>query len=115
MATLLKNKLLSTIGPTPQLVIATAGNTRSTLIGLSLTNLTSGIVLATIKLDQCDTDGTTVLTSAHYIKEVIVPPNQSLRVINGGEKLVLSGYMKVYVSSTVVDSLDLVASYVDLV
>jgi hypothetical protein len=44
-----------------------------------------------------------------------VPANQSLRVINGGEKLVLAGDMKVYVLSSVAASLDFIASYVEII
>jgi hypothetical protein len=43
-----------------------------------------------------------------------VPPNQSLRVINGGERLVMAGNMNLYVKSNVADSLDLVASFVEI-
>jgi hypothetical protein len=109
MATFFKNKLESEIGTSEVEVISTLVNARATIIGLSLTNLTSGIVLATIRLEN-----TVDNTSAFYIKDVLVSPNQSLRVINGGEKLVLGGSMKLYVQSNTVDSLDLVASYVEI-
>jgi hypothetical protein len=109
MATFFKNKLESEIGTTEVEVISTLVNARVTIIGLSLTNLTPDIVKATIRVEN--TDDT---TSAFYIKDVLVSPNQSLRVINGGEKLVLAGNMKVYVQSDTVDSLDLVASFVEI-
>jgi hypothetical protein len=109
MATFFKNKLESDIGTTEVEVISTLVNARVTVIGLSLTNLTSGIVLATIRLEN-----TADNTSAFYIKDVLVSPNQSLRVINGGEKLVLGGNMNLYVQSNTADSLDLVASYVEI-
>jgi hypothetical protein len=105
MATFFKNKLESEIGTTEVEIISTLVNARVTVIGLSLTNLTPDIVRATIRVEN--TDDT---TSAFYIKDVLVSPNQSLRVINGGEKLVLAGNMKVYVQSDTADSLDLVAS-----
>lgn len=109
MATFFKNKLASEIGTTEVEIISTLVNARVTVIGLSLTNLTSDIVQATIRLENTDT-----LDSAYYLKDVLVPPNQSLRVINGGEKLVLAGDMKVYVSANVDASLDLVASFVEI-
>jgi hypothetical protein len=99
MATFFKNKLESEIGTTEVEVISTLVNARATIIGLSLTNLTSAIVLATIRVEN-----TADNTSAFYIKDVLVSPNQSLRVINGGEKLVLAGNMKLYVQSNIVDS-----------
>lgn len=116
MASFFKNKLAQNIGTTEVEVIDVSTNTRTTVIGLSLTNLTGGIVLASIRLEQLDSNPpNAVLSEAYYVKDVIVPPNQSLRVINGGEKLILAGDMKMYVVSNTDDALDLVMSYVDIV
>jgi len=115
MASFFKNKLQSGIGSTPVEVISVTTNTRTTVIGLSLTNLTGAVILASIRLDLVDAITSEVESSAYYIKDVVVPPNQSLRVINGGEKLILAGNMKMYIDSNVNDSLDLVMSYVDIV
>lgn len=113
MATFFRNKLQSGVGTSEIEVVAVGTTSRVTIIGMSLTNLTGGIVLATIRVEN--TTLSTPNDSAYYIKDVIVPPNQSLRVINGGEKLVLAGDMKVYVQSNVADSLDFIASYVEIV
>ena len=116
MASFFKNKLAQNIETTEVEVIDVSTNTRTTVIGLSLTNLTGGIVLASIRLEQLDSNPpNAVLAEAYYVKDVIVPPNQSLRVINGGEKLILAGDMKMYVVSNTDDALDLVMSYVDIV
>ena len=112
MATAFKNVLQSEIGVTEVEIINVATAARATVIGLSLTNLTGGIILASIRLEN--TVASSPNDSAYYIKEVVVPPNQSLRVINGGEKLVLAGDMKVYVSSNAAASIDLIASYVEI-
>lgn len=109
MATLLKNKLLANIGSTETLILTTGSSTRVTVIGLSLTNITDAMVLASIRiLDTITTD------TAYYIRNVIIPPHQSLRVVNGGEKLVLSQSMSVYVQTNTESSIDLVMSYVEL-
>jgi hypothetical protein len=116
MASFFRNKLQQNIGMDEVEVISVSTNTRATVIGLSLTNLTSGIVLASIRLELLDaTPPNAVLGEAYYLKDVIVPPNQSLRVINGGEKLILAGDMKMYISCNFDNSLDLVMSYVDIV
>lgn len=116
MASFFRNILESNIGIDDVEILTVSTNTRSTVIGLSLTNLTGGIVLASIRLELLDSaPPNDVLSSAYYVKEVIVPPNQSLRVINGGEKLILAGDMRMYIHSNVEDSLDLVMSYVDIV
>lgn len=118
MATYFKNVLESELGTTETNVLSIANNARVTVIGMSLTNLTGGIVLVDVRIEQLDDialPSPTVEGSAYYIKGVVIPPNQSLRVINGGEKLVLSSSTKVYIQSTVADSLDLVMSYVEII
>lgn len=109
MATVFKNKLMSELGTDETVVLASASNAKTTVIGLSLTNLTSSMVLASIRLAD-----TVESTSAYYAKEVIVPPNQSLRVINGGERLVLGPSTTVYVQTNLSASLDMVMSYVEI-
>jgi hypothetical protein len=115
MASFFRNVLASGIGATEQLIMTTGALTpnanptaNTTVIGLSLTNTTENIVLASIRLDNGP-------TSAYFVKEVAVPPNQSLRVINGGEKLILAPDTDVYMSSSSAASLDLVLSCVEIV
>ena len=112
MATAFKNVLQSEIGVTEVEIINVATAARATVIGLSLTNLTGGIVLASIRI--VNTVASSPNDSAYFITEVVLPPNQSLRIINGGEKLVLAGDMKVYCNANVDASIDLVASYVEI-
>lgn len=109
MATTFNNVLKSELGTTETLALTSASNARVTVIGLSLTNLTGSVILASIRVLNNST-----ADSAYYLKEVPVPPNQSLRVINGGEKLVLSSDTSLYVQASQNDSLDLVMSYVSI-
>ena len=118
MATYFKNVLRSNIGTTEVVGISTASNSRATIIGMSLTNLTGGIVLVDVRMEQLNdisAPSPVILESAYFVKNVALPPNQSLRLINGGEKLVLSPSMKVYIKGSEADSLDLVISYVEIV
>jgi hypothetical protein len=109
MATTFSNVLETELGTTETLVLTSASNARVTVIGLSLTNLTGSVILASIRvLDITSTK------TAYYLKDVPIPPNQSLRVINGGEKLVLSTNTSIYVQASQNDSLDLVMSYVSI-
>jgi hypothetical protein len=112
MATAFKNVLHTAVGTSEEEVISVATAARATVIGMSLANLTGGIILASIRIEN--TVASAPNDSAYYIKDVIIPANQSLRVVNGGEKLVLAGDMKVYIQSNVEDSLDFVASYVEI-
>jgi hypothetical protein len=110
MATLFRNVLQTGIGTTETLVLTTSSNAHSTVIGFSLSNLTNSIVLASVRISD-----TQSLTSAFFLKNVILPPNQSLRVVNGGEKLVLGPSTEIYIQSNTDDSLDLVMSYIDVI
>jgi hypothetical protein len=53
--------------------------------------------------------------NAYYIKDVVIPPNQSLRVINGGERLVLGSSNTLSIVSNTASSLDVVVSLVEIV
>lgn len=109
MPTLFKNKLYSGLGITEQTILTSNGSAKTTVVGLSLTNLTDNVVMASITL----TDPVENIT-AYYVKDVMVPPNQSLRVINGGERLVLDPSTDVKMKANSDASLDLVMSYVEI-
>lgn len=110
MATVFKNKLQSGLSTTEVTVLTTEPNAKTTVVGLSLTNMTESVVLASIRIVDPGAG-----TSAYYIRDVIVPPNQSLRVVNGGERLVLGLSTQVKIQANVPDSLDLVLSYVEII
>ena len=109
MASFFRNKVIPEIGVTPVTALETAPNTRMTIIGLSLANLTEGLVLIDIQVEDATT------TVGYYAKQVSLPPNSSLRIVNGGEKLILAESNKLYINSNVADSVDAIISYVELV
>jgi hypothetical protein len=109
MATLFRNKAVKDVGLVPIEVIDNNAATQSTVIGAALTNLTEEPVYASI-LVQDDTSVT-----AHYLKDTMIPPNSTLKAINGGEKLIIAPSCKLLVQSDSDDSLDAVFSYVDIV
>ena len=51
----------------------------------------------------------------YYIKDAIIPPNQSLRVINGGERLVLGASNRLKLSTNTAASCDAIVSLVEIV
>lgn len=109
MATTFRNKVVSNIGTDRQEVLATNDNTRITVVGFSLANLTDGVVLVDVELqDETSTTG-------YYAKEMILPPNTSLRVLNGGEKLILTPNNNLFVRSNVDTSIDCILSTVEIV
>lgn len=112
MATFFRNRLESEIGTSEVEVISVVTASRVTVIGMSLTNLTADVIRATVRIEN--TVASAPNDTAFFIKDVTIQPNQSLRVVNGGEKLVLAGDMKVYVKSNTADSMDFIASYVEI-
>lgn len=108
MATTFNNAFVSELGTTEEVALTVAGNARATVIGLSFANLTDSVILANVRLQDISNN------SAYYCKNIPVPPNQSLRVINGGEKLILASNMTLYVSASQDASLDMIASYVTI-
>jgi len=109
MATVFKNVLSTGLGTTPTTVLTTSGTAVTTVIGLSLTNLTGSIILASVQLQD-----TVVGSSAYFVQNVVLPPNQSLRLINGGERLVLGPSTNVIINSNTASSMDLVMSWVEI-
>lgn len=109
MATLFKNKVVKQVGTIPVDIYETDASTRSTVIGLSLTNLTSSFVYVDV-LIQDDTSVT-----GYYLKDTVLPANTALRVVNQGEKLILAANNKLQVRASVNDSVDVVMSFVEIV
>lgn len=109
MATLFKNKVVNNIGVVPVDVYETNASTRATVIGLSLTNLTSSVVYIDVLL-QDDTSVT-----GYYLKETMLPAGSSLRVVATGEKLIVAPSNKLQVRSSLNDSVDVVMSFVEIV
>ena len=108
MATRFKNVVVANVGTERTEIIATNDNARVTVVGFSLANLTEGVILVDIELqDDASVTG-------YYAKELIVPPNTSLRVLNGGEKLILTPNNNLYVKTNVSDAVDVILSTVEI-
>ena len=109
MATLFRNKVVKQVGVLPVDVYETDASTRATVIGMSLTNLTQSFVYVDV-LVQDDTSN-----NGYYLKETLLPANTSLRVVATGEKLIIAPNNKLQVKSSLDDSVDVVASIVEIV
>ena len=108
MATFFRNKVINEVGTVPIEVLATSPSQRATIIGLSLANLTSSNVLGSITIK----DDTSV--TGYYIKDIIIPPNASLKVLNGGEKLILAPSNALNVVCSQTAALDCILSFVEI-
>lgn len=81
----------------------------TTVVGLSLTNTTSSLIVASVQLQD-----TVTSTTAYFVQNIVIPPNTSARIINGGERLVLGATTYVMVWSNQITSIDAVLSYVEI-
>ena len=109
MATYFKNKVVREVGLTPSTIVSTNGTTRLTIIGLSLANLTDEQITASITVT--DDTGTT----GYYAKDIEIPPQTSLRAVNGGEKLIIAPSNSLEISANQEYAIDVIASYVEIV
>jgi len=108
MATLFRNKIVSAVGTSPVKVYEAPVATYTTIIGLSLANVTAGIINASVYV-QDDTSAT-----AYYIKDVQIAANSALRVVTNGEKLIIPEEYDLFVESSAAASVDVVMSYVEI-
>lgn len=108
MATFFKNTVVPQVGTTPTQVIQTTPGTRATVIGLSICNLLENAVQISVTL----TDDSS--TTGYYVKDAIILPNQTMRVINGGEKLIMFTSNELKVVSSEAASVDVIVSYVEI-
>lgn len=82
-----------------------ASSTTNTVIGLSLANVGSAPVSASVKLNKSGG------SSAFLIKDAIVPLGGALVVVGGDQKLVLEAGDTITAYSSVASSIDVVTSY----
>jgi hypothetical protein len=109
MATFFRNKVINGLGTTPTTIADSTQTSRITIIGLSICNVTDHVVKASVQLaDSSSSQG-------YYIKDVVVPVGQSLRVVNGGEKLVLAESNILTASCDTEGGVDVISSYVEIV
>ena len=109
MATVFKNVLTTELGTTPTTVLSTNPTATTTVIGMSLTNTTAGTIQISVQI----TDNV-VASTAYFVRNIIVPSNNSVRLINGGERLVLGPDTELILTSNTEASVDAVISYVEI-
>ena len=108
MATFFRNTVIPQVGTTPTQLVQTGGGTRATVIGLSICNLLENAVTVSVTItDESSTTG-------YYIKSAIILPGQTMRAINGGEKLILSTDNELKIVSSEATSIDVIVSYVEI-
>ena len=109
MATFFRTKVEKDIGTTPVNTLATTSNNRFTLIGFNLANKTDFDVIIDVKV----TDASAV--EGYFIKQLIIPPYNSAKLITNGEKLILAENTTLTIVSDTDDSCDAIISYAEIV
>jgi len=109
MATNFRNSVTKSIGTVTTPVYEADPGSYTTIIGMVLANLTESVVEASVTLTA-----TPDSVTGFIVKDVLIAPNSSLRVLNSGEKLIVASQNSLNVKSNINDSLDCVLSYVEI-
>ena len=108
MANAFKNRTLRAVGTSPVDVGAVvAGSTETTLIGMTLANITSGVISVTATLN----DGT---NTTHIVKDAPIPTGGSLILLGGDQKVVLMTGDKIIITSNTASSCDVIMSFLEI-
>ena len=108
MANTFKNRTLRAVGTSPVDVGAVvAASTQTTLIGMTLANITSGVISVTATLN----DGS---NTTHIVKDAPIPTGGSLVVLGGDQKVVLMTGDKIIVTSNTASSVDVIMSFLEI-
>ena len=109
MASFFRTKVVKDIGTTPVDVLVTSTGNRFTLIGCNLANTTDEAVIVDVTI----TDSSAV--TGYYIKQLIIEPYTSAKIVTNGEKIILAEETTMTIVSDTTASVDLVASYAEIV
>ena len=108
MANTFKNRTLRSVGTSPVDVGAVVGaSTQTTLIGMTVANITAGVISVTVTLG----DGT---NTTNIVKTAPIPTGGSLVVLGGDQKVVLMTGDKITVTSNTASSADVIMSFLEI-
>ena len=111
MANSFKNRTLRGVGTTATAVgAAVAASTETTLIGMTIANVTSGVINVTVTLT--DNAGTPNVTN--LVKDAPVPTGGSLVVLGGDQKVCLITGDIIKVKSNTASSADVIMSFLEI-
>jgi len=108
MANTFKNRTLRAVGTSPVDVGAVvSASTQTTLIGMTVANITAGVISVTVTLG----DGT---NTTNIVKTAPIPTGGSLVVLGGDQKVVLMTGDKITVTSNTAASADVIMSFLEI-
>ena len=104
MAQDFRNNLQRNVG-TSEVTLVTGGD-YDAVIGIRCCNIVTSTILVDVFIDNSGND--------HFLaKEVSVPPNSAIELIQGGAKIVLKNGDLLKAKSNTASSLDIVTSFID--
>lgn len=109
MATYFRTQVVKNVGTTPIDVVGTVDNNRFTIVGCNVANIVDEDVI----IDVWVVDSSS--TAAYYVKQLIIPPYTSAKVITNGEKLILENNTFLRIGCDTTAGIDVVVSYVEIV
>ena len=108
MANTFKNRTLRAVGTSPVDVGAVvAASTQTTLIGMTIANITSGVISVTVTLN----DGT---NTTNIVKDAPIPTGGSLIPVGGDQKIVMITGDKIIITSNTASSADVIMSFLEI-
>lgn len=108
MANTFKNRTLRAVGTSPVDVGAVvASSTQTTLIGMTLANITASAINVTATIN----DGS---NTTHIVKNAPIPTGGSLILLGGDQKVVLMTGDKVIITSDTASSVDVIMSFLEI-
>jgi hypothetical protein len=107
MANAFKNQFSKSVGTSPSTVYTAPSATQTTVIGMSVANITTGAVTADIYVTSGGVD-------YYMIKGATVPAGGALVPIGGDQKLVLEATDSLKVVSSAASSVDVICSILEI-
>ena len=89
-------------------------NPTSVIIGLSLANVHTAQVTASVQLvSTTNQDGSTTNTTAHLIKDIPIPVGSTVEIM-AGNKIILNADDRISVDCSVADKVSVILSYMEI-
>ena len=108
MANTFKNKQSVNVGTSTVSIYTAPSSTTTTLIGLTLANVSGASITATVAVTD-----TSASTTANIIKNAPIPVGSSLVAVGGDQKVVLETGDILKITASASNSVDAVVSYME--
>jgi hypothetical protein len=109
MANTFKNKLTTLIDTSPVTVYTTPSATTSTVIGVNVANVITSNISVSVQIVDDSTS-----TTAYLVKDALIIPGSSAVLVGGDQKVVLEPNDTIQVTSSALNSADVVVSVLEI-